>query len=103
MRNDQGAATIALSVAGALTTGAPVITAIIFTTDNVSNTLTFLVTLLVGLGSIGFGIGRLYSRWRESITASIKRDELLGDLCQRVQRIEERQVHILDLLDEFHP
>jgi len=103
MSNDKGEATIALSVAGALASGAPVITAIIFTTDNVSNTLTFVVTLLVGLGSIGFGIGRLTTRWRDSITASIKRDELLADLCQRVQRIEERQVHILDLLDESHP
>ena len=101
--NDHGTATIALSIVGALASGAPVVSALIFTSDNVSNTLTFIVTLLVGLGSIGFGMGRLYSRWRESITASIKRDELLGDLCQRVQRIEERQVHILDLLDETHP
>jgi len=101
--NDHGSATVALSIVGALATGAPVISALIFTSDNVSNTLTFIVTLLVGLGSIGFGIGRIYGRWRDSITASIKRDELLADLCQRVQRIEERQVHILDLLDETHP
>jgi hypothetical protein len=100
MSTDRGSATIALSMIGALATGAPVVSALIFTSDNVSNTLTFIVTLLVGLGSIGFGIGRIYGRWRDSITASIKRDELLADLCERVQRIEERQVHIMEVLDK---
>lgn len=99
MTTDRGEATVVGSVAGAIATGVPIAAGVILTTDNVSGVLTFLVALFVGLTAIGTAVGKVYARWRASIEASIARDDLLRDLCDRVARIEDRQIHIMRRID----
>ena len=69
------------------------------TTDNVSASVTFVVALLVGLISIGTGVGKLYARFKAQLESSIRRDELLTDLVRRIDRIEHRQIEIQRRLD----
>lgn len=91
-----------LGSVGAIAAGSPILAGIILTSDNVANGTIWVITLLVGISSIGAGVGKLYSRWKAQIASSIKRDELLADLCRRVQRIEERQIAILERLDSSY-
>jgi len=98
--NENGATTVVVSALGAIGTAAPIVVGTILTTDNVGNTLTFIVALLVSLLAIGTGIGKLFEKWKMQIAATIRRDELLADLCERVQRIEERQVRLLHRFEE---
>lgn len=91
-----------MSVVGALTAGAPLVTGVILTSDNVAGATTFAVALIVGLISIGTGVGKLYSRLKTGVEAAVRRDELLSDLVNRVERIEERQIQIHKRLNEPH-
>jgi hypothetical protein len=99
--NERGEATVALSIAGAFGAGLPVAVGVALTTENVTNGFAFVVALFVGLVSIGTGVGKLYGRWKQQIEASLRRDELLADLCARVARIEDRQTVILRHLGEL--
>ena len=99
---DRGEATIMMSVVGALTAGAPLVTGVILTSDNVAGATTFAVALIVGLISIGTGVGKLYARLKTNVEASIRRDELLDEIVKRMDRIEARQIQIQQRLDQPH-
>ena len=91
-----------MSVLGALGAGMPVVTGVILTSDNVAGVTTFVVALIVGLISIGTGIGKLYARLKANVEASIRRDELLDEIVKRMDRIEARQIQIQQRLDQPH-
>ena len=100
--NDRGEATIMMSVVGALCAGMPVVTGVILTSDNVAGAMTFVVALIVGLVSIGTGVGKLYARLKANVEASVRRDELLAEIVSRMDRIEFRQIEIQKRLDQPH-
>lgn len=100
--SDRGEATIVMSVVGALGAGMPVMTGVILTSDNVTGATTFVIALIVGLISIGTGVGKLYSRLKTNVEASVRRDELLDDIVTRMDRIEARQIQIQKRLDQPH-
>lgn len=89
-----------MSAVGAVAAGAPLVTGVILTSDNVTGALTFTIALTVGLISIGTGVGKLYSRLKSQIEASVRRDELLDEIVKRVDRIETRQIEIQRRLDQ---
>ena len=91
-----------MSVVGALAAGMPVVTGVILTSDNVAGAMTFVVALIVGLISIGTGVGKLYARLKANVEASIRRDELLDEIVKRMDRIEARQIQIQQRLDQPH-
>lgn len=91
-----------MSVLGALGAGAPVVTGVILTSDNVAGVTTFVVALIVGLISIGTGVGKLYARLKANVEASVRRDELLDEIVKRMDRIEARQIQIQQRLDQPH-
>ena len=99
---DKGEATIMMSVVGALAAGMPVVTGVILTSDNVAGVTTFVVALIVGLISIGTGVGKVYARLKANVEASIRRDELLDEIVKRMDRIEARQIKIQQRLDQPH-
>lgn len=102
MRSDKGAATIAMSVLGSLAAGSPLVAGVVLTSDNVAGATTFIFTLIVGLVSIGTGVGKLYARLKANVAASIRRDELLAEIVSRMDRIEVRQIEIQKRLDQPH-
>lgn len=91
-----------MSVVGALAAGMPVVTGVILTSDNVAGATTFVVALIVGLISIGTGVGKVYARLKANVEASIRRDELLDEIVKRMDRIEARQIQIQQRLDQPH-
>ena len=91
-----------MSVVGALGAGMPVVTGVILTSDNVAGAMTFVVALIVGLISIGTGVGKLYARLKANVEASVRRDELLDEIVKRMDRIEARQIQIQQRLDQPH-
>ena len=91
-----------MSVVGALAAGMPVVTGVILTSDNVAGATTFAVALIVGLISIGTGVGKLYARLKTNVEASIRRDELLDEIVKRMDRIEARQIQIQQRLAQPH-
>ena len=91
-----------MSVVGALAAGSPLVTGVILTSDNVAGATTFAVALIVGLISIGTGVGKLYARLKTNVEASIRRDELLDEIVKRMDRIEARQIQIQQRLDQPH-
>ena len=91
-----------MSVLGALGAGKPVVTGVILTSDNVAGATTFIVALVVGLISIGTGVGKVYGRLKANVEASIRRDELLDEIVRRMDRIESRQIEIHARLDKPH-
>jgi hypothetical protein len=100
--NNRGEATIMMSVVGALAAGSPLVAGVILTSDNVAGATTFIVALIVGLISIGTGVGKLYARLKAQVAASVQRDELLLQIVQRIERIEARQIEIQIRLDKPH-
>jgi hypothetical protein len=100
--SDRGEATIMMSVLVALGAGAPVVTGVILTSDNVAGVTTFVVALIVGLISIGTGVGKLYAKLKTNVEASVRRDELLAEIVSRMDRIEVRQIEIQKRLDQPH-
>ena len=91
-----------MSVLGALGAGMPVVTGVILTSDNVAGATTFIVALVVGLISIGTGVGKVYGRLKANVEASIRRDELLDEIVRRMDRIDSRQIEIHARLDKPH-
>lgn len=91
-----------MSVVGALAAGMPVVTGVILTSDNVAGATTFVVALIVGLISIGTGVGKVYARLKANVASSIRRDELLDEIVKRMDRIEARQIQIQKRLDQPH-
>jgi len=99
---DKGAATIMMSVLGSLAAGSPLVAGVVLTSDNVAGAMTFVVALIVGLISIGTGVGKLYARLKANVAATIRRDELLAEIVSRMDRIEVRQIEIQKRLDQPH-
>jgi len=99
---DEGEATMLASVGGALAAGSPLVAGVVLTSDNVAGAMTFVVALIVGLISIGTGVGKLYARLKANVAASIRRDELLDEIVKRMDRIENRQIQIQQRLDQPH-
>ena len=97
---DDGEATIVASIIGAMAAGSPIVAGVILTSDNVAGATTFVIALMVGLVSIGTGIGKLFNRWKSQIEADLKRDELLCDLVDRISRIEVRQLKIIETIEK---
>lgn len=97
---DDGEATVVASIIGAMAAGSPIVAGVILTSDNVAGATTFVIALMVGLVSIGTGVGKLFSRWRYQIEAGVKRDELLCDLVDRISRIEDRQLKIIETIEK---
>jgi hypothetical protein len=99
---DKGEATIMMSVVGALAAGSPLVAGVVLTSDNVAGAMTFVVALIVGLISIGTGVGKVYAKLKANVAASIRRDELLDEIVRRMDRIEIRQIEIQRRLDQPH-
>jgi hypothetical protein len=99
---DKGEATIMMSVVGALAAGSPLVAGVVLTSDNVAGAMTFVVALIVGLISIGTGVGKLYAKLKANVEASVRRDELLDEIVKRMDRIEVRQIEIQKRLDQPH-
>jgi len=99
---ERGEATIMMSVVGALAAVSPLVAGVVLTSDNVAGAMTFVVALIVGLISIGTGVGKLYARLKAQVAASIRRDELLDEIVRRVDRIEARQIEIHARLNKPH-
>ena len=97
---DDGEATIVASIIGAIAAGSPIAAGVILTSDNVAGATTFVIALMVGLVSIGTGVGKLFNRWKSQIEAGLKRDELLCDLVDRISRIEDRQLKIIETIEK---
>ena len=97
--NEEGSATVAMSVLGSVVAGAPIAAGVVLTSDNVAGAVVFTLALIVGLLSVGTGVGRVYSRWKLQIEATVTRDRMLVDMGQRMQRMEDRQLQILERLD----
>ena len=91
-----------MSVVGALAAGSPLVAGVVLTSDNVAGAMTFVVALIVGLISVGTGVGKLYARLKAQVAASIRRDELLDEIVNRMDRIEIRQIEIQRRLDQPH-
>jgi hypothetical protein len=100
--NNRGEATIMMSVVGALAAGSPLVAGVVLTSDNVAGVTTFVVALIVGLISIGTGVGKVYAKLKANVAASIRRDELLDEIVRRMDRIEVRQIEIQKRLDQPH-
>jgi len=99
---DEGEATIMMSVLGSLAAGSPLVAGVVLTSDNVAGGAMFVVALIVGLISIGTGVGKLYARLKANVAATIRRDELLAEIVSRMDRIEVRQIEIQKRLDQPH-
>jgi len=97
---DDGEATIVASIIGAIAAGSPIVAGVILTSDNVAGATTFVIALMVGLVSLGTGVGKLFNRWKSQIEAGLKRDELLCDLVDRITRIEDRQLKIIETIEK---
>ena len=100
--NNRGEATIMMSVVGALAAGSPLVAGVVLTSDNVAGAMTFVVALIVGLISVGTGVGKVYAKLKANVAASIRRDELLDEIVRRMDRIEVRQIEIQRRLDQPH-
>jgi len=99
--NEEGSATVVMSVVGSVAAGAPLAAGVILTSDNVAGAVTFTLALIIGLISVGTGVGRLYARWKAQIESAVARDQMLADLVRRIQRMEDRQLKILERLDRY--
>jgi len=111
---DRGEATLTTAMVGSVVSGSPLIVALA-STENLTNGTTFIISLLVGLLTIGLGAGKIYKAWKSAIEADIlhienekKHAEVLESLCARfedvieqVERIESRQLALKTKIDQI--
>ena len=97
---DSGEATILLSITGAIASGAPLAVGVAINNDDFVSSAYLVTAIVVSLATIGAGVGRLYARWKKQIESNMHRDQLMEDLCERMQRIEERQLWIMERMDK---
>lgn len=102
--SDKGEATIALAVAGAWATGAPVIIAL--SGREFGDGVIWVGAIFLALTAMGVAVGKL---WRLLRAASHKLDQI-EDLVNRAERMELRQLATSDQLrdlssrfDDEHP
>jgi hypothetical protein len=84
---------------GAIASGAPLAVGVAINNDDLMDSISLITAIIISFATIGAGVGRLYSRWKRQIEASINRDQMIEDLCERIQRIEERQLWIMERVD----
>lgn len=87
------------SAVGAVLSGSPLMVAAALNTTDELNSFALVISLLVGLSTLGAGVGRLYRSWKRRIEEDARRDDLLADLSSRLHRIEERQLRIVERLE----
>jgi hypothetical protein len=111
---DRGEATLTTAMAGSVVSGSPLIVALA-STENLANGTTFIISLLVGLLTIGLGAGKIYKAWKSAIEADIlhienekKHAQVLESLCgkfedviEQVERIESRQLALKTKIDQI--
>ena len=97
---DSGEATILLSIMGAIASGTPLAVGVAISNDDFVSSAYLITAIVVSLATIGAGVGRLYSRWKRQIELTMNRDQMMEDLCERMQRIEERQLWIMERMDK---
>lgn len=92
MLNDKGQITVIASAVGAALSGSPLFA---YAYNSKGGTeLTFYVFLMVSLITIGAGAGKVYSLWKRAIINTLARDAKLGEVCDRLSSIEQRQIQI---------
>lgn len=112
--DDRGEATLTASMIGSVVTGSPLIVALA-STESLANGTAFIISLFVGLMTLGLGAGKIYKAWKAGVEADIlhiendrKHAQVLSDLCakfndviEQVERIESRQLALKTKIDQI--
>jgi len=112
--DDRGEATLTAAMVGSVVSGSPLIVALA-STESLANGTAFIISLFVGLMTIGLGAGKIYKAWKAGVEADIlhiendrKHAQVLTDLCakfenvmEQVERIESRQLALKTKIDQI--
>lgn len=112
--DDRGEATLTAAMVGSVVTGSPLIVALA-STESLANGTAFIISLFVGLMTLGLGAGKIYKAWKAGVEADIlhiendrKHAQVLTDLCakfenvmEQVERIESRQLALKTKIDQI--
>jgi len=112
--DDRGEATLTAAMVGSVISGSPLIVALA-STESLANGTAFIISLFVGLMTIGLGAGKIYKAWKAGIEADIlhiendrKHAKVLEELCgkfenviEQVERIESRQLVLKTKIDQI--
>ena len=113
LSSDRGVATVSMAMVGSVVSGSPLIVALV--NEDFTNGTAMVVSLLVGLITIGLGAGKIYKDWKAGIEADflhIENDkrsaQTLESLCgkfenviEQVERIESRQLVLKTKIDQI--
>ena len=113
LSSDRGVATVSMAVVGSVVSGSPLVVALV--NEDLTNGTAMVVSLLVGLITIGLGAGKIYKAWKAGIEADflhIENDkrsaQTLESLCgkfenviEQVERIESRQLTLKTKIDQI--
>lgn len=112
--DDRGEATLTAAMVGSVITGSPLIVALA-STESLANGTAFIISLFVGLMTLGLGAGKIYKAWKAGVEADIlhiendrKHAKILEELCakfenviEQVERIELRQLSVKMQIDNL--
>lgn len=112
--DDRGEATLTAAMVGSVVSGSPLIVALA-STESLANGTAFIISLFVGLMTIGLGAGKIYKAWKAGVEADIlhiendrKHAKILEELCakfndviEQVERIESRQLALKTKIDQI--
>ena len=112
--SDRGEATLTAAMLGSVVSGSPLIVALA-SNENLTNGTAYVISLFVGLITIGLGAGKIYKAWKAGVEAGIlhienekRHAQVLQDLCDRfenvieqVERIESRQLALKTKIDQI--
>lgn len=112
--DDRGEATLTAAMVGSVVSGSPLIVALA-STESLANGTAFIISLFVGLMTIGLGAGKIYKAWKAGVEADIlhiendrKHAKVLEELCakfndviEQVERIESRQLALKTKIDQI--
>lgn len=112
--DDRGEATLTAAMVGSVITGSPLIVALA-STESLANGTAFIISLFVGLMTLGLGAGKIYKAWKAGVEADIlhiendrKHAKVLEELCakfndviEQVERIESRQLALKTKIDQI--
>lgn len=112
--DDRGEATLTAAMVGSVITGSPLIVALA-STESLANGTAFIISLFVGLMTLGLGAGKIYKAWKSGVEADIlhiendrKHAKILEELCakfndviEQVERIESRQLALKTKIDQI--
>lgn len=111
---DRGEATLTAAMVGSVVSGSPLFVALA-SSENLTNGTAFIISLFVGLITIGLGAGKIYKAWKDGVEADIlhienekRHAQILQDLCdkfenviEQVERIELRQLTVKMQIDNL--